>query len=198
MGPKILSCRVWILALQATWKVMEGVVSTSEHYLQWELMKTSPSRGPGKNSRDPTRSSLANTPIITQQTDLLVRANKYDVDDLFSAVLRRVRLNIEHRRTTEATKGLVELIRKVYDEEPPLKLHQFRLYLVKRLCSLETDKGFNDCREKLEQEIPEFATDYTREILERLSAAREGLRSQGYELVLDSERRRGALASCST
>jgi hypothetical protein len=90
MGPKTLSCRVWILALQATWKVMEGVVSTSERYLQWELTKTSLSRGPCKYSRDPTRSSLANTPIITQQTDLLVRANKYDVDDLFSAVLRRV------------------------------------------------------------------------------------------------------------
>ena len=169
-----------------------------ERYLQWELTKTSLSRGPCKYSRDPTRLSLANTPIITQQTDLLVRANEYDVDDLFSAVRRHVWLNIEHCKTTETTEGLIELIRKVYDEELPLTLHQFRLYAVQKLFSRETDKGFDDCRENLEQEIPEFATDYTRELRERLSAAREALRNQGYELVLDSGRRRGAPASGST
>jgi hypothetical protein len=118
-----------------------GLSAPQERYLQWELTKTSLNRGLCKYSRDPTRSSLANTPIITQHTDLLVRATEYDVDDLFSAVLRRIWLNIEH---------------------------QFRLYVVQKLFSRETDKGFNDCRERLEQKIPEFATDYTRELRERL------------------------------
>lgn len=63
---------------------------------------------------------------------------------------------------------------------------------------METDKGLNDFRKKLEQEIPEFATDDTRELLETLSAAREVLRNKSYELVLESGRQRGAPASGST
>jgi hypothetical protein len=90
-------------------------------------------------------------PTITQQTGLLVRANEYDVDDLFLAALRCVWLNREHCKTTETTEGLVELIRKVCDKESLLTLHQLGLYVVQKLFSRETDKGFNDCREKLEQ-----------------------------------------------
>lgn len=46
--------------------------------------------------------------------------------------------------------------------------------------------------EKSWKEIPEFATDYTREPRERISAARKALRNPSYELVLDNGRRRGA------
>jgi predicted deacetylase len=119
--------------------------------------------------------------------DLLVRANEYEVDDLFSAVLRHVWLNIEHCKTTETTQGLVELIHKVYNEDSRSILHQFRFYVVQN-STYERWTKVSMIAEKLEQEIPEFATDDTRELRERLMATREALRNQGYELVLDGER----------
>jgi hypothetical protein len=55
----------------------------------------------------------------------------------------------------------VELVSKAYDGEIAVNTHSIQALRRSQIIPTKTDKSSNDCREKLEQEIPEFATDDT-------------------------------------